>query len=413
MRILFITQWFDPEPTFKGLAFARELTRLGHEVQVLTGFPNYPGGKIYPGYRIRLLQRERIDGIDVIRVPLYPSHSRSRLGRIANYFSFALAACLIGPLAVRRPDVIHVYHPPATVGLPAVMLRTLFGTRLVYDIHDMWPDTVAATGMMSSGWVIRLLSTLCRFIYSRADHITVVSPGFKQALIDRGVSPEKVSLIYNWCDEAQIGVGIGASVTPRLNEWSDKFLVVFAGTMGAAQALDSVLTAAQSIAGRNPRVHFIFVGGGTDAERLARKAAELQLANVTFVARVPFSEIGPILRRADALLVHLKDDPLFRITIPSKTQAYMAVGRPILMAVSGDAESLVKEANCGIACEPENPVRLAEAVEHLAAMSKGDRHELGENGRRFYQASSSLKAGTQRFESLFRALHTAADHPSA
>jgi colanic acid biosynthesis glycosyl transferase WcaI len=405
MRILFVTQWFDPEPTFKGLAFARELTRLGHQVQVLTGFPNYPGGKVYPGYRVRLLQRERIDGIDIIRVPLYPSHSRSSLGRIANYGSFAVAAAVIGTMVVRRPDVIYAYHPPATVGLPALLLRTLFGARLVYDIQDLWPDTVTATGMMPSGMAMRLLSRLCGFIYAHADHLTVLSPGFKRALIERGVRPEKISVIYNWCDETQIGVGNGASVTRRLDEWADKFLVIFAGTMGAAQSLDSVLAAAQLTAPRRPHVHFLFVGGGTEVDRLTSKAADLRLTNVSFVARLPFSEIGPVLGRADALLVHLKDDPLFRVTIPSKTQAYMAAGRPILMAVGGDAESLVQEANCGIACEPENPARLAEAVEQLADMSDDDRRVLGENGRRFYHASSSLTAGTGRFESLFRALY--------
>lgn len=413
MRILFVTQWFDPEPTFKGLAFARELTRLGHQVQVLTGFPNYPGGKIYSGYRIRLLQRERIDGVDIIRVPLYPSHSRSSLGRIANYCSFAIAAAFIGAAVVRRPDVIYAYHPPATVGLPALVLRALFGARLVYDIQDLWPDTVAATGMMSSGWVMRLLSNLCGFIYAHADHLTVLSPGFKRALVDRGVPPEKITVIYNWCDEAQIGIVEGASVTGRLDEWADKFLVIFAGTMGAAQSLDAVLAAAQLTAPRRPDVHFLFIGGGTEVGRLTRKAADLRLQNVSFVPRVPFSEIGPVLGRADALLVHLKDDPLFRITIPSKTQAYMAAGRPLLMAVGGDAETLVEQANCGITCEPENPARLAEAVERLAAMSDEDRRVLGENGRRFYHASSSLKVGTRHFESLFRTLHAGTSHQAS
>ena len=413
MRILLVTQWFDPEPTFKGLAFARELTRLGHQVQVLTGFPNYPGGKIYPGYRVRLLQRERIDGIDVIRVPLYPSHSRSRLGRIANYCSFAAAAALIGPLVVRRPDVIHVYHPPPTVGVPALWLRMLFGAHLVYDIHDLWPDTVAATGMMSSGMTMRLLSRFCRFIYGHADQVTVVSPGFKRALIDRGVPPEKITFIYNWCDETQIGTADSATVTRRLHEWADRFLVVFAGTMGAAQSLDSVLAAAQLTASRRPHVHFLFIGGGTEVERLTRKAADLSLGNVSFLPRVPFAEIGPVLARADALLVHLKDDPLFRITIPSKTQAYMAAGRPILMAVAGDAESLVREANCGIPCEPENPASLAEAVVQLADMSEDARETLGENGRQFYYSSLSLTAGTRRFESLFRALCAETRQPVA
>ena len=405
MRILFVTQWFDPEPTFKGLAFARELTRLGHQVQVLTGFPNYPGGSVYPGYRVRLLQRQQIDGIDIVRVPLYPSHSRSSVGRIANYLSFAAAAALIGPMFVTRPDVIYAYHPPATVGLPALLLRLIFRARLVYDIQDMWPDTVAATGMVRGAWMIRLLSAWCGFIYRHADHLTVLSPGFKRTLIHRGVPAEKISVIYNWCDEAQIARGRGISDAGVLPEWADKFLVIFAGTMGDAQGLDSVLDAAELVARRRPDVHFLFIGGGTEVLRLTREVAARQLSNVSFAARVPVGSIGPILARADALLVHLKDDPLFRITIPSKTQAYMVAGRPILMAVGGDAEAVIRQANCGIACEPENPGQLADAVETLSAMNADERQVLGDNGRRFYDSKFSLTAGTKRFESAFKEDH--------
>jgi colanic acid biosynthesis glycosyl transferase WcaI len=402
MRILFVTQWFDPEPTFKGLIFAKALTRLGHQVQVLTGFPNYPEGKLYHGYHVRLLQREHIDGIDIIRVPLYPSHSRSIVGRVANYVSFAAAATLIGPVAAKRPDVIYAYHPPATVGLPALVLRMLFRARLVYDIMDMWPDTVAATGMLRAGWIMRLLSRWCGFIYAHADHLTVVSPGFKRALIYRGVPADKITVIYNWCDEAQIVKGRGVSVGGFLDEWSDKFLVIFAGTMGDAQGLDSVLDAAQLVAGSRPEVHFLFIGGGTEVGRLTRETAARELSNVSFVARMPVGDIGPVLARADALLVHLKDAPLFRITIPSKTQAYMAAGRPIVIAVGGDAERLVQQANCGIGCDPENPSQLADALGKLATMSCAERQALGDNGRRFYNVMCSLKTGVERFDVVFK-----------
>ncbi len=410
MRILLLTQWFDPEPTFKGLAFARELTRLGHQVQVLTGFPNYPGGKVYRGYRVRLLQRERIDGIDIIRVPLYPSHSRSPAGRIANYLSFALSASVVGAFTARRPNVIYAYHPPATVGLPALLLRALFGAPLVYDVQDLWPDTVAATGMLASGRAMRLLSRGCAVIYAHSDHITVLSDGFKTALVARGVPEDKVTVIHNWCDEAQIVDRAEMPGPSTLGEWTGRFLVIFAGTMGAAQALDSVLAAAGLVASTRPDVQFLFIGGGTEVARLTSKVVDLGLTNVSFLPRVPFSAISPVLNRADALLVHLKDDPLFRITIPSKTQAYMATGRPILMAVGGDAAALVRQAGCGITCGPENPVELADAVERLAAMSTEQRQVLGDNGRRFYRSSSSLRVGAQQFESLFRRLHSDAPH---
>jgi glycosyltransferase involved in cell wall biosynthesis len=404
MRILFVTQWFDPEPIFKGLAFARELKRYGHDVQVLTGFPNYPGGRLYEGYRIRPVQRECIDGVSVVRVPLYPSHSRSVAGRTLNYCSFAASAATIGTAIVGRPDVIYAYHPPATVGIPAVTLRAVYGAPLVYDIQDLWPDSVAASGMITSRRRLGLLSTLCRFVYARTDHITVLSPGLKQALIARGVPPEKVTVVYNWCDEAQIIQRGSSAAHQPADGWPGKFLVVFAGTMGAAQALDSALEAARLVGASRPDVHFLFIGGGIESERLAARALSLNLANVTFLPPVPVASIGRYLARADALLVHLKNDPLFEITIPSKTQAYMAAGRPLVMAVRGDAADLVRRANCGITCEPEDPGSLSRAIQSLAATGPVERRVLGENGRRFYENSCSLSAGTQKFDAIFRSL---------
>jgi len=400
MRILILTQWFEPEPTFKGLAFAKELARRGHEVQVLTGFPNYPGGRIYEGYRIRLLQREEIDGIPILRVPLYPSHSRSRLGRTANYVSFALSAAIVGSAAVSRPDVIYAYHPPATIAFPALVLRWAYRARLVYDIQDLWPDSIAATGMLNGGAVLQMLSAWCRFVYAHSDHIAVLSPGFKRVLIDRGVPAEKISVIYNWCDESQL-CGSSSTSPGQLDSWSNKFLVIFAGTMGAAQSLDTVLEAAYLMKSSRPNVQFLFIGGGIDADRLASRAAALELSNVCFLPRVQPGEIGPVLSRADALLVHLKNDPLFHVTIPSKTQAYMAAGRPILMAVPGDAADVVREANCGVTCEPENPSSLAEAIVRLEAMSAEERRVLGENGRRFYESVFAFRVGISAFEAIF------------
>jgi colanic acid biosynthesis glycosyl transferase WcaI len=200
MRILILSQWFDPEPTFKGLAFARELVRRGHEVEVLTGFPNYPGGEVYPGFRVRPWQRERVGDISVLRVPLYPSHGRSVPGRLANYGSFALSAS-IGSAFVKRPDVIYVYHPPGTIGLPAIIARVFRRAPVVYDVQDLWPDTVAATGTLTHSTVLRLLGRWCRLVYRNADRLVVLSPGFKTALMERGVPESKIDVIYNWCDE--------------------------------------------------------------------------------------------------------------------------------------------------------------------------------------------------------------------
>jgi len=401
VRILLLTQWFDPEPTFKGLTFAKALVDRGHEVEVLTGFPNYPGGRLYPGYHVRLRQRESRAGIRITRVALYPSHDHSALRRAANYISFAVAAATLGPLSVLRPEVIYVYHPPATVVLPAILLKTIRRVPFVLDVNDLWPDTLAATGMVTHQTLLRGVGAFCRLGYRSAAQIVVVSPGFKQALVDRGVPAEKIEVIYNWCDEAAITHA--QSDAPILHEAGveGRFNVVFAGNMGRAQALSSVLHAAKLIAEKAPRVQFVFVGGGVDVAALKAEAGELALHNVRFLPGRPTVEVAPLLAAADVLLVHLRDDPLFAITIPSKVYAYMAVGRPILMAVRGDAADLVTQAGCGLFCEPEQPWSIAEGVQRLAATAPNVLRQIGQNGREFYFRTLCLDVGVRHFEALF------------
>lgn len=404
MRVLLLTQWFDPEPTFKGLLFARELMRRGHEVEVLTGFPNYPGGKLYPGYRIRPWRRETVDGIRVTRVALYPSHDRSPWRRVLNYVSFALSASVFGPLLARRPDVVYAYQPPATVALPALVMRSRWGCPLVYDIQDLWPDTVRASGMLSGRRMLGLLGRWCDFAYRRMDRIVVLSPGFQTALRDRGVDAQKVRVIYNWCDEQRMA---GSDADPGLARelaFAGRFNIVFAGTMGLAQKLETVLEAARLCRERCPAARFVFVGGGVEKTRLAELSRRMQLDNVAFLERQPVEWIGRILALADVLLVHLKDDPLFRITIPSKVQAYMAAGKPILMAVRGDAAELVERAGAGLCCEPEDPAALADAVARMCGMPPAQLAAVGAAGKSFYDRELSLRAGVDRFEEEFRNL---------
>ena len=403
MRILFLTQWFDPEPMFKGLAFAKALRERGHEVEILTGFPNYPGGKVFPGYRIRPFLREVMEGIPIVRVPLYPSHDTSAIRRTANYATFALSAATIGAAAVKPADVMYVYHPPATVALPAIMIHGMRRIPFVYDIQDLWPDTLSATGMVQNGFLIGLVDRWCRMVYRAASKIVVLSPGFKKMLISRGVPGEKIEVIYNWCDEGQIPKTPKNESLAKELGFSGRFNILFAGTMGKAQALEAVLNSAGRIGDRLPEVQFVFVGGGTEVDRLQRIAREKRLNNVLFLPRRPVSEIGEVLNLADVLLVHLKDDPLFRITIPSKIQAYLAVGRPILVGVRGDAVDLVRAAGAGVDCRPEDPESISEAVEKLYRMPRALLDEMGNNGHRYYRKELSLSTGVSRFEEVFQA----------
>lgn len=405
MKILLLTQWFDPEPTFKGLAFAKELQRQGHEVEVLTGFPNYPGGKIYDGYKLKLYQREQIEGISILRVALYPNHDSSALKRILNYISFAFMAMLFGIFMTKKADIIYAYHPPLTVGIAAIFIKFFRKIPIVYDIQDMWPDTLKATGMLNNQRLLNIIGRVCQLVYKFVDHIVVLCPGFKKILMERTVPESKVSVIYNWCDEESL-----TKTQPLKIEYQqlmrDKFNVVFAGNLGKAQALDKILDVAKELK-EVQDIQFVFVGSGTETERLKLRLEHEKIRNVSFIPRMPMSEVGGVLMNASVLLVHLKNDPLFEITVPSKTQAYMAIGKPLLMAVAGDAAEIVKEAKCGRIAISEDTISIKESILDIYHLSNVEQQQLGLNARNFYDEKLSLKSGVQQFVEIFERVKNA------
>ncbi len=405
MRILLLTQLFQPEPNhLKGLAFAQELVRQGHEVEVLTGYPNYPGGRIYPGYRMRMFQREKIGGVDILRIPSYLSHDRSGLRRLFAYVSFALSAACWGVFKVRRPDVVHVYQGAATLALPAMVLRLLRGVPYVLDVQDLWPESVTGSGMLRFPLGESLLHVWCGLTYKLAARIVVLSSGYKRAITGRGTPASKIEVVYNWCDESQLGVSesIPGATSAFFREGC--FNVVYAGNMGKLQALDTVIRAAEILKEDVPGVQFILVGDGVELTRLKEAVASLKLTNVRFVPRQAPEQIGAILHQADLLLVHLSDTPLSRVGIPQKTQAYLAAGRPILMAMRGNGAELVVNAHAGMSCEPEQPESIAAAIRVIVNMPSGERRAMAERARRFYETELSFSVGTARMHSVFRAV---------
>lgn len=398
-RLILLTQWFDPEPTFKGLLFARALHDRGYDVEVVTGFPNYPGGKVYDGFRIRPIQRETVDGVAVTRLALYPSHNDRAVPRAANYLSFCLSAFLYLTFFARRADILYAYHPPLTVGLAAALAKLFRWTPTVLDVQDMWPDTLSATGMMDASLPLRIVGAVCRWVYARMTHIVVLSPGFKSLLIERGVPAEKVTMIYNWADESAIVAA--AETRPALMPANGRFRLLFAGNMGLAQNLDIVLDAAKIVAAVNSNVDFCFLGGGLETARISQRAADEQLSCVHFFPKVSMTEVGSYLSAADCLLVNLRPDSLFEITIPSKTQAYMSAGRPIIIAVGGDAATLVKQAKAGIAVPPGDAGALADAVLRMASLSSDARALMSNAAYSYYDTHLSLRCGVGAFHTLF------------
>ena len=406
MKILFITQWFEPEPgALRGLPLAKELVARGHEVQVLTGFPNYPGGKIYPGYKLSLWQREEVEGIPVLRVPLYPSHDASSVRRVLNYTSFACCASLIGLPLVDRPDVIYVYHPPPTTALPALILKAISGAPIVYHIADMWPESVTESGMVKSSRTKRLVEAAihrwCNFVYRRAEAITVISPGFKQLLVERGVSEEKINVIYNWTDEETFQPAIKDDALAREMDVDRRFTLMYAGNFGPCQGLDTVVRAAARVRDCS-NLQVVMVGGGQKEEELKRLANELGADNVRFLGRRDYREMPKLYALADGLIVHLQALPIFASTIPSKTQVSLSCGRPIVMAVEGDAASIVDESGSGLVCPPEDPEAMAKCFLELEAKSLAERSEMGEKGRAYYCNNFSLQQGANSMDALLR-----------
>ncbi|KZY84891.1 glycosyltransferase WbuB, partial [Oleiphilus sp. HI0072] len=287
-----MTQWFDPEPTFKGLLFAKELQKKGNQVEVITGFPNYPGGRVYDGYKIKLYQKEVIDDVVVHRVPLYPSHDGSALKRIANYLSFFFASFICGVFKAFKPDVIYSYHPPLTTALSAMLVGFFKRRPFVVDIQDLWPDTLAATGMLSNQKVLNIVGWVCKKVYRRSARLIVLSPGFKKRLIELGVPESKISVIYNWCDEDALRnpVMSNASIPKNGNR-----NLLFAGNLGHAQGLPAIVDAAAILQEKNVQVNIVFVGEGVAKQAAVEQVSKLGLNNVFFIPRVPIQEVGSLL----------------------------------------------------------------------------------------------------------------------
>lgn len=406
MRILYLTQWFEPEPMVKGITFARALADRGHEVEVVTGFPNYPTGKLYPGYRLALYQREVMDGVVVHRLPLYPSHDGSSWRRILNYLSFFLSAAIFCAFKARRFDVIYAY-PPITVGLAAAFAGWAGRRPFVLDIQDLWPDSVVKSGMPGTGRMAGILHVICNFVYRRSARILSQSRGIKARLIERGTPQDKIDVVYNWADEAA-AAPTGACDLKRYG-FGGKFNVVYGGNLGRVQGLDTVVRAAALAVARVPNLQLLLIGDGIEGENLRALVRNLGADNVRIEPGIPRSQIGDVFDAADVLVLHLWDDPLFEITIPQKTQFYLAMGKPVLIGVRGEASQFIQEAGAGLATPPEDVNAMADAMVRLAALPPDELKAMGRQGRRAYEDRFSFaQAITATEATLHQAIQGAA-----
>ena len=408
MRVLLLTQVYWPEERSapNNLATVAEfLQGRGHEVTVITDFPNHPFGKIYPGYRMRWRQWDEVRGVRVLRLPLYPDHSLSALRRAMHYSSFALSAATLGAWLTRRfrPDVLLVYLPPLTQWLPIRVLEWMHKVPVVYWETDLWPDALGATGKGPRPMVRRAIERLDAAVHRRAEKVCLNSPGLARRLEEKGVPPERLEVITDWADESlffPVDPDPGLAAEHGL---AGKFNIVYGGNFGPAQGLDAVLDAAGHLLDLED-LQIVLIGGGEAEAALRRRVEEEKLHNVRFVPRQPMTEIHRFFALADVLLVHLNPDPLFELQIPSKTMAYLACGRPILCAIKGSAAEVVEDAEAGLTAPPGDGEAIARALRRLTEMPRPERERLGENGRRTYLKKYTREVQARRFEDLLTAV---------
>ncbi len=383
MRILLLTQYFAPEPAAKFTELARDLGTRGHQVQVLTSFPCYPHGRTYEGYRQAFSRQEIIDGNLVTRVAQFPDHSRSVFKRALYYFSFALSAATIGLIQTKRADVIYVYQSALPTGLAAWVISRVKRMPYVLDVVDLWPESVAATGILHNRLLLWLIRAVAKFIYKRADRIHVITKGYRQNLIAMGVAPEKIRVLYHWPSSGCAAPAPRDEQLARQEGFHGRFNIFYAGQVGPCQQLQTVLKAAELLKDL-PKVQFVIAGSGVDYASLEQQATTLQLENVRFLGRRPPHEIAKMYALSEMLLVHLKPDPMSRVSIPSKTFSYMAAGRPLLMAIEGEAGEMIQRHQCGTTVKPSEPVALADAVRKHYTETPETRQTYGDAARKAY-----------------------------
>jgi len=410
MNVLILSQYYWPEPLPKAQELAEGLRARGHRVSVLTGFPNYPTGRLYDGYAIRPWTRTRTEqGIDVWRVALFPDHSKSAFRRVLNYGSFAVAASLVGSSLMPRPDVIFACHPPLTIGPAADVIARLKRVPFVYAVADLWPAVLVASGLVSSPRIIAALERLEHFVYRRASAIAVVTPPMIDYLVGRGVPRHKLRIVPDWVDERVYHPVPPDPTLASALGLAGRFNVVFAGQLGIVQRLGTVIAAAELLKD-DGTIQFVIVGDGVERAGLEKEVSRRALHNVRFLGRLPPSDMPGIYALADVLLVHLGADAILRLSIPGKVYAYLASGKPILAAANGATAELITSCGAGLVCAPERPETLAEAVRAFARLPRETREEMGRQGRETFLSQYSREVVLDHCEQLL--LDVAQDAPS-
>lgn len=399
MRILVVSQYFWPE-NFRINDLVKEWVQRGHQVTVLTGVPNYPLGSVFEDYRLKPSAFAEYEGARVIRVPMLPrGHGDFRL--VLNYLSFVVGASIFGPWYLRgiSVDVIFVFEPsPVTVGLPAILLSRLKKASVVFWVLDLWPETLVAMDEVRSPWILASVGWMVRSIYNRCAYVLGQSRGFVASIAKYCDDKKKIRYFPSWAEDVFADENVKPA--PEMPQKDGVFTVLFAGNIGEAQDMPAVLKAAERLKD-NPAIRWVIVGDGRKSEWLKSEVIRRGLQNqVLLPGRFPVERMPSFYAHADALLVSLKSDPVFSMTIPGKVQSYLLVGKPILGMLDGEGAAVISDANAGLSCDAGDAAGLAEAVLTLAAMTPEQRKQLGLNGQKYAQKEFGRSQLMDRLEAL-------------
>ena len=399
MRILVVSQYFWPE-NFRVNDLVKEWVQRGHQVTVLTGIPNYPTGKVFEAYQSQPRAFASYEGAEVVRVPMLPRGSGG-LRLILNYLSFVVGGGVFGPWHLRgKPaDVIFVFEPsPVTVGLPAVWLGKIKKAPVVFWALDLWPETLSAIGVVRSSRVLGLVGHLVSYIYNRCGLVLGQSRGFLKSITRYCDDKVKIRYFPSWAEE--VFKDDSVQPAPEVPKWTEGFTVVFAGNIGEAQDLPAVLDAAERLKD-NTNVRWVIVGDGRKSDWLQAEVGRRGLdKQVLLPGRFPVERMPSFYAHADALLVSLKRDPVFSMTIPGKVQSYLMAGIPLLGMLDGEGAAVISDAQAGLTCEAGDGSGLAQAVLALAAMPTAERKQMGMNGRDYAQLEFGRTQLMDRLEAL-------------
>jgi colanic acid biosynthesis glycosyl transferase WcaI len=395
-------------PAARAAELSSHWARMGHDVTVLTAFPNHPTGVVPAEWRsrlCRLLYKETVDGVRVVRTWLWPLPNRKAHERIRNYVSFWLSACVSG-LALQKPDVVIGTSPQLLVALSGWWLAWWKRVPFVFEVRDLWPESLAAVGAGGEGSAIhRILNGIAGFLYRRSDHIVVVTRAFKDHLVQNwSVPAQKISIVENGVETELFRPCPPEKVT----ETEDRFVVCYIGTMGMAHGLETLVAAAERLQQTLPQAMFILIGEGAEKERIVELAAGRGLSNIRFIGQQPRERIPGYIAGADLCLVMLKKTELFKTVIPTKLLEYMSCEKPVIVAVDGEARRIVEEAGAGVFVEPEDSNALAEAIQALEADPER-RRRMGASGRQYIVGRLSREQTAKTYISVLENLRGAAN----